>query len=161
MGGLKIAVEWGKKSRNYDERQALNRPHSRENRREERCYNCDKTGHFARDCRSRSRRDRDRRRSRSRSYSRGRDRRDRYSSRSASPRGRDRSRDRYERDRVSKYRRHSSDSRDAPRRRDESPRRDRRSKFLFINVFRSGTRSRRRGKKRTFRKQGCSLAAWR
>jgi RNA recognition motif-containing protein len=42
MGGLKIAVEWSKKSRNFDERQAANRPFARENRKDERCYKCDK-----------------------------------------------------------------------------------------------------------------------
>lgn len=106
MGGLKITIEWSKKSNNYDKTLASTRPHAKESRRDEKCYNCDRTGHYARECRSR-------RRSRSRSPRRG--YRDRSDSRD---RGR---RDDYRRS-PAKYRRRSNERND--RGRDDSPRRD-------------------------------------
>jgi len=56
MGGVKINIEWSKKSNNYD---PANRPPFRRNdnrdREDKRCYNCDRTGHLQRDCKSRPR----------------------------------------------------------------------------------------------------------
>ena len=109
MGGLKIGIEWSKRSQRFDPKNSL-RPNAKD-RDDEKCYNCNRTGHFARDCRS-SRRDR---RSRSRSprdYRRRRDSR----SRSRSPRDRRRrdSRDRRS-PRRERSRRDSRDRRDRSR----------------------------------------------
>jgi len=92
MGGVKINIEWSKKSKNFD---PAKRPPfmRRDNREDKRCYNCDRSGHLQRDCKSRPRDNRDRdgrgRRERSRSrdrYSRDRDNRRDVRRRSRSPR---------------------------------------------------------------------------
>eukprot|EP00347_Sterkiella_histriomuscorum_P016312 403353670 len=109
MGGLKINIEWSKKSGRFNAKDSKRPQRSERSRDDLKCYNCNKTGHFARDCRARrrsrsrsgdrrrggrdDRRDRDRRRSsRSRSSSRG--RRDDYRSSRRSGGDRDRERDR-------------------------------------------------------------------
>ena len=126
INGRALSIEWSKKSKNY-----ISKRYSRENSTYSmRCYNCNRRGHFARDCpeirRSNSRnrypgRDRSyhsRMRSRSRSHrSRSRSRhrrRRRYDSSSSRSRGRDRYR---RRDRSDSRRRSRSRSR---RRSDDS-----------------------------------------
>ena len=145
MQGLKIAVEWSKQSPNYDPRSAMNRPFSKDRRRDEKCYNCSKFGHIARDCRSAS--TRRRRDSRSRSPApRYRGRRSRSPRRrdSRSPPRRNRSRSRSNsRDRrrrsPPKYNRRDSrerrDYRSRSRDRSASPQRkwsDRDSKYFSL-----------------------------
>ncbi|CDW90887.1 rna binding protein [Stylonychia lemnae] len=123
MGGLKINIEWSKKSGRFSAKDSK-RPARQERSRDDlKCFNCNKTGHFARDCRQR-------RRSRSRSGDRRRggrrddhDRNDRNGGRRRSSRSRSSSRGKYrgsrrsggdrdrERDRGS--RRHGSRSKSA------------------------------------------------
>jgi arginine/serine-rich splicing factor 7 len=50
MGGLNIAIEWSKRSGRFNAKDS-HRPPPRRNS-EIKCYNCDKPGHFARDCRN-------------------------------------------------------------------------------------------------------------
>ena len=133
MQGLRIAVEWSKQSPNYDPRSALNRPFSKDRRRDEKCYNCNKIGHIARDCRSASSRRRRDSRSRSPAPPRYRGRRSR------SPRQR-----RYSRSPPGRrYRSRSrSDSRDRRRRSPDRPRYTTRRESRERRDYRSRSRDR-------------------
>ncbi len=59
MGGLKITIEWSKKSTKYDPKDSRRPPRQasqtanpapRKDMSEVKCYACNKHGHFARDC---------------------------------------------------------------------------------------------------------------
>ena len=120
FSGLKINIEWSKKSNKHDrprgDRNDRDRP--RRDLDDVKCYNCNRRGHFARDCKERKR-SRSPRRDR-RDDSRDRHRRGRERDYKRRSRSRSRSRDH---DRRRRSRSYSRDSRDRRPRRDRDDRR--------------------------------------
>ena len=138
INGQNLNIEWSKKSNHYEAKRKIDTyPRGR-------CYYCQRSGHYARDCPEKRRSDSRRRyhsRRRSRSRSRSHRHRRRYSysrsSRSRSDRRRRRNRRYKSRSRSSRRRRSTSESRSSRYRRDKE-----RSRDKYKNESRSGSRSR-------------------
>lgn len=146
FNGQSLNIEWSKKSNHYEDKRKI------ESYPRGKCYFCQRSGHYARDCPEKRRSDSRRRyhsRRRSRSRSRSHRHRRRYSysrsSRSRSDRRRRRNRRYRSKSRSSRRRRSSSDSKSSKyrgREREREREKDReRSRDRYKNSSRSGSRS--------------------